>query len=324
MPQGDESGAMYGFQLWANLPAANKMMTPRYRGVTSAEIPSVTDPSGATIKVIAGTAGGVFLSTDNGASWSPRNNGLLIGAARTVAAQGNTFVTAIYDENNLGSRGVFISNDSGMTWTPYGAGLNPLAVRTLAFHGGHLLAGTEAHSILSTQPTAPLELMTAVSRKTHGGAGVFDLTLPLSGTPAVECRSGALGHTLIVTFSNNVVSGNATDSQGTATAAPSSFSGNTMTIPLTNVADAQTVRVDLANVTDTFGQVLPGGSVQVGSLAGDANGDRIVNTGDTLQTRSRSGVTLDASTYRSDLNADGVINSGDALVVRSRSGNSLP
>jgi quercetin 2,3-dioxygenase len=59
MPHGDESGAMYGFQLWANLPAAHKMMRPRYRGVTSAEIPSVTDPGGATIKVIAGTAGGV-------------------------------------------------------------------------------------------------------------------------------------------------------------------------------------------------------------------------------------------------------------------------
>ena len=59
MPKGDRTGAMYGFQLWANLPAANKMMTPRYRGVTSAEIPSVTDPGGAVIKVIAGTASGV-------------------------------------------------------------------------------------------------------------------------------------------------------------------------------------------------------------------------------------------------------------------------
>jgi quercetin 2,3-dioxygenase len=59
MPKGDASGAMYGFQLWANLPAANKMMKPRYRGVTSAEIPSVPDPGGATIKVIAGTVGSV-------------------------------------------------------------------------------------------------------------------------------------------------------------------------------------------------------------------------------------------------------------------------
>jgi redox-sensitive bicupin YhaK (pirin superfamily) len=60
MPKGDSDGAMYGFQLWANLPAAQKMMDPRYRGVTSGEIPSVTDPAGATVKVIAGTAGGVI------------------------------------------------------------------------------------------------------------------------------------------------------------------------------------------------------------------------------------------------------------------------
>ena len=59
MPKGDAKGAMYGFQLWANLPAANKMMDPRYRGVTSAEIPEVTDPTGNRIKVIAGQVEGV-------------------------------------------------------------------------------------------------------------------------------------------------------------------------------------------------------------------------------------------------------------------------
>jgi redox-sensitive bicupin YhaK (pirin superfamily) len=59
MPEGDAEGAMHGFQLWANLPAANKMMAPRYRGVRSNEIPEVTDKGGATVKIIAGTAGGV-------------------------------------------------------------------------------------------------------------------------------------------------------------------------------------------------------------------------------------------------------------------------
>jgi len=59
MPKGDPQGAMHGFQLWANLPAANKMMDPRYRGVTAAEIPEATDPGGARIKIIAGTAAGV-------------------------------------------------------------------------------------------------------------------------------------------------------------------------------------------------------------------------------------------------------------------------
>jgi redox-sensitive bicupin YhaK (pirin superfamily) len=35
MPKGDPQGAMYGFQLWANLPASHKMMDPRYREVKS-------------------------------------------------------------------------------------------------------------------------------------------------------------------------------------------------------------------------------------------------------------------------------------------------
>jgi quercetin 2,3-dioxygenase len=59
MPKGDATGAMYGFQLWANLPAANKMMRPRYRGITATEIPQITDAGGATVKIIAGTVDGV-------------------------------------------------------------------------------------------------------------------------------------------------------------------------------------------------------------------------------------------------------------------------
>jgi redox-sensitive bicupin YhaK (pirin superfamily) len=59
MPKGDPSGAMHGFQLWANLPAAGKMAEPRYRGIESGDIPEVKDAGGATIKVIAGTASGV-------------------------------------------------------------------------------------------------------------------------------------------------------------------------------------------------------------------------------------------------------------------------
>jgi redox-sensitive bicupin YhaK (pirin superfamily) len=59
MPKGESSGAMYGFQLWANLPAANKMSDPRYRGIAAAEIPRVTDAGGAIVRVIAGSVGGV-------------------------------------------------------------------------------------------------------------------------------------------------------------------------------------------------------------------------------------------------------------------------
>src|ERR1035438_5003427 len=51
MPKGDDHGLMWGFQFWANLPAARKMMEPRYRGIVSAEIPEVTLKGGSRVKV---------------------------------------------------------------------------------------------------------------------------------------------------------------------------------------------------------------------------------------------------------------------------------
>jgi redox-sensitive bicupin YhaK (pirin superfamily) len=59
MPKGDAHGSMHGFQLWANLPARQKMMPPRYRGITAADIPEVALPGGVRVKVIAGEVGGV-------------------------------------------------------------------------------------------------------------------------------------------------------------------------------------------------------------------------------------------------------------------------
>ena len=59
MPRGDDHGRMYGFQLWANLPASHKMMEPRYRDVTSAQIPEVALAQGVKVKIICGQVNGV-------------------------------------------------------------------------------------------------------------------------------------------------------------------------------------------------------------------------------------------------------------------------
>ena len=59
MPKGDARGAMYGFQLWANVPATHKMAPPRYRSIASRDIPSLTHADGAVVKVIAGKVGDV-------------------------------------------------------------------------------------------------------------------------------------------------------------------------------------------------------------------------------------------------------------------------
>jgi redox-sensitive bicupin YhaK (pirin superfamily) len=55
MPKGDPAGRMHGFQLWANLPASQKMTAPRYQEVKSAEIPEVVEDDGTRVKVVTGS-----------------------------------------------------------------------------------------------------------------------------------------------------------------------------------------------------------------------------------------------------------------------------
>jgi redox-sensitive bicupin YhaK (pirin superfamily) len=55
MPQGDPSGRMHGFQLWANLPRALKMTSPRYQDVKGSDIPTITDDDGTQVRVICGS-----------------------------------------------------------------------------------------------------------------------------------------------------------------------------------------------------------------------------------------------------------------------------
>jgi len=58
MPEGDEAGRMYGFQLWVNLPASMKMTCPRYQDIASDQVPSVVIPKetgSIVVKVLCGS-----------------------------------------------------------------------------------------------------------------------------------------------------------------------------------------------------------------------------------------------------------------------------
>jgi redox-sensitive bicupin YhaK (pirin superfamily) len=58
MPQ-QVDGLMWGFQLWVNLPASDKMTAPRYQDIPGEDIPEVSLGNGVEAKVIAGELGGV-------------------------------------------------------------------------------------------------------------------------------------------------------------------------------------------------------------------------------------------------------------------------
>ena len=58
MPEQKE-GLVWGFQLWINLPASEKMKPADYRDLQAADIPVAELPGGATARVVAGRVGDV-------------------------------------------------------------------------------------------------------------------------------------------------------------------------------------------------------------------------------------------------------------------------
>ncbi|MGB3269006.1 MAG: pirin family protein [Rhodanobacter sp.] len=57
MPQ-QENGLMWGFQLWVNLPAKDKMTAPRYQDIGPQQIPVLHPAEGVEVKLIAGELAG--------------------------------------------------------------------------------------------------------------------------------------------------------------------------------------------------------------------------------------------------------------------------
>ena len=170
-----------------------------------------------------------------------------------------------------------------------------------------------------------LLLTGAVSRVTQGGAGTFDINLPLSGEPGVECRSTGGNYTQVYTFDNNVVSGSAAVTSGTGTISGSpTFSGHTMTVNLVGVTDIQRITVTLTNVTDEFSHVLASTSASMNVLIGDVNGNRTVNAADVALVKSQVGQAVTGSNFREDVNGDGSLTSSDVALTKSRLGNGVP
>lgn len=58
MPQRSANGNNYGFQLWVNLPSAQKMSQPRYQEIIAGTIP-VIEKDGVKIRLVAGEIDGI-------------------------------------------------------------------------------------------------------------------------------------------------------------------------------------------------------------------------------------------------------------------------
>src|SRR6266404_3184089 len=162
----------------------------------------------------------------------------------------------------------------------------------------------------------------AVSRKTHGSAGNFDVDLPLSGPEGIEPRTGGPNgnHTIVVTFPGPIQSIGSASCGGQP--ATTSTNGSVVTVNCTGVPNATDIAITLLNVSDgtNTGNV----SIPMGVVEGDTTANRAVNSSDISQTQSQSGQAVTGSNFREDVTVNGLINSSDIAFVQSKSGTGLP
>ena len=98
MPE-QEDGLMWGFQLWVNLPASDKMTAPRYQDIAPDKIPLIEPATGVSVRVIAGRLDDA-VGPVNGVATEPvyLDISLQAGAAFDVPLpQGHSAFAYVYD-----------------------------------------------------------------------------------------------------------------------------------------------------------------------------------------------------------------------------------
>ena len=168
-------------------------------------------------------------------------------------------------------------------------------------------------------------LVTSVaSRKTHGAAGVFDLSLSLVATnPTTEPRFGP-AQTVVFQFDKAVVSGTAAITEGTAVLGTVTFAGSEMTVNLTGVNNQQYVTVTVSNVAAADGGTGGSGAGRIGYLAGDVNQNRVVSVADLGLVNAQLAQPVTAANYLRDVNASGTLSLADMGLTNSRLTTALP
>lgn len=173
-------------------------------------------------------------------------------------------------------------------------------------------------------PPAPA-IITAVSRKTHGGAGIYDVDVFVASS--IEGRTD--GPTkLIVAFDAEI------QGAGGLSVSDVSLSAGSITqlsivndtelhIGLTGVASGSVLTVSFPGITGLNDQEIEE-TVCVRVLTGDTTNDGQVNIFDLVQVRNELNQAPNDSTFTRDVTADGAINIFDLVAVRNNLNQSVP
>ncbi len=257
------------------------------------------------------------------------NHHCLIATPGYVAITGAPAPDYVLSTNNFFSVTSDTINYAGVNMLTFTAGQLPTdGVNSLnrAYNSTTLFVAPNSPTNFAgdTGSVSPPPPQSAFSRKVHGGAGTFDVALPLTGNVGVECRSGGAtnDYQMIINFATSVMVGDAVLTSGTGSVSSFSVSGSEVTVNLTGVTNVQVITVLLSNVND--GTLHGDTSVSMGVLIGDVNGNGAVNASDVSLTKSQVGVTVSGSNFREDVNANGAINAVDVAQVKAEVGTALP
>ena len=212
------------------------------------------------------------------------------------------------------------------SWNTTSLANGAATLRAVAFDA----AGNSTQSAMVTVnvanggPGLPPVLVSAMSRKAHGGAGTFDLPLSLVSTnPTTEPRQGPT-QTIVCTFDKAITGANVTVTEGAATAGAPVFSGNNVIVTLTGVPDQQYVTISLSNVTSSDGGTNGAGSVRIGLLVGDVSGNRVVTVADTGLVNAQLAQPLTGANFLNDVNVSGMISVADKAITNGNLTKTLP
>ena len=165
----------------------------------------------------------------------------------------------------------------------------------------------------------PAILQSVASRKVHGTAGTFEVPLPLSGSPGVECRTGGASgdHDVIFKFSAPVTFTVTTATCGGNPAA-TNISGSEVTVHCTGVPNAQTIPIVLNTNAGNFSPV------QMGVLLGDTNANHAVSNTDVAAVKAQISSPVTTSNFRHDVTANGILSNTDVSTTKAQISTTLP
>ena len=95
-------------------------------------------------------------------------------------------------------------------------------------------------------------------------------------------------------------------------------------MPLTGVANAQYITISLSNVASADGGTGGSGSVRVGFLLGDVNGNRVVTVADVGLVNARLAQFVTAANFIYDINATGTLTVADKGIANAAQTTALP